>query len=87
MPERWRTAWNPNSFKFETPIRKGVKTPIRIEWQLDEDERMEAQGLAEYDLPEVGVNLYFRDGKLDTIQLGPEYDDDDNIVWPERILE
>ncbi len=57
------------------------------EGQLDEDERMEAQGLAEYDLPEVGVNLYFRDGKLDTIQLGPEYDDDDNIVWPERILE
>ena len=31
VPERWRTAWNPNSFKFETPIKKGVKTPIRIE--------------------------------------------------------
>ena len=37
VPERWRTAWNPNSFKFETPIRKGVKTPIRIEWQPDGD--------------------------------------------------
>ena len=37
MPERWRTAWNPNSYKFETPIRKGVKTPIRIEWQPDGD--------------------------------------------------
>lgn len=35
--ERWRTAWNPNSYKFETPIRKGVKTPIRIEWQPDGD--------------------------------------------------
>ena len=37
VPERWRTAWNPNSFKFETPIAKGVKTPIRIEWQPDGD--------------------------------------------------
>ena len=37
VPERWRTAWNPNSYKFETPIRKGVKTPIRIEWQPDGD--------------------------------------------------
>ena len=37
VPERWRTAWNPNSYKFETPIQKGVKTPIRIEWQPDGD--------------------------------------------------
>lgn len=37
VPERWRTAWNPNSYKFETPIRKGVKTSIRIEWQPDGD--------------------------------------------------
>lgn len=26
-----------NSYKFETPIKKGVKTPIRIEWQPDGD--------------------------------------------------
>lgn len=37
VPERWRTAWNPNSFKFETAIQKGEKTPIRIEWQPDGD--------------------------------------------------
>lgn len=37
VPERWRTAWNPNSFKFETAIQKDVKTPIRIEWQPDGD--------------------------------------------------
>lgn len=37
VPERWRTAWNPNSYKFEAPITKGVKTPIRIEWQPDGD--------------------------------------------------
>ena len=37
VPERWRTAWNPNSYKFETAINKGVKAPIRIEWQPDGD--------------------------------------------------
>ena len=37
VPERWRTAWNPNSYKFETPIKKSVKTPIRIEWEPDGD--------------------------------------------------
>ena len=37
VPERWRTAWNPNSYKFEAPIKQGVKTPIRIEWQPDGD--------------------------------------------------
>lgn len=37
VPERWRTAWNPNSYKFTAPIEKGVKTPIRIEWQPDGD--------------------------------------------------
>ena len=35
VPERWRTAWNPNSYKFEVNLRKGEKTPIRIEWQPD----------------------------------------------------
>lgn len=37
VPKRWRTAWNPNSYKFETAIQKGKKTPIRIEWQPDGD--------------------------------------------------
>ena len=37
VPKRWRTAWNPNSYKFETAIPKGKKTPIRIEWQPDGD--------------------------------------------------
>lgn len=37
VPERWRTAWNPNSYKFETAIPKGKKIPIRIEWQPDGD--------------------------------------------------
>lgn len=37
VPERWRTAWNPNSYKFDAAIKKRVKTPIRIEWQPDGD--------------------------------------------------
>ena len=35
VPERWRTAWNPNSWKFTCQLRRGVKTPVRIEWQPD----------------------------------------------------
>ena len=37
VPERWRTAWNPNAYKFDAAIKKGVKTPNRIEWQPDGD--------------------------------------------------
>ena len=35
IPERWRTAWNPNSHKFEVDLVEGEKTPILIEWQPD----------------------------------------------------
>ena len=35
VPVRWRTAWNPNAWKFEYPLVKGKKTPIRIEWEPD----------------------------------------------------
>ena len=35
VPERWRTAWNPNSYKFTAELQPGRKTPLRIEWQPD----------------------------------------------------
>ena len=35
VAERWRTAWNPNSWKFTCQLTKGQKTPIRIEWEPD----------------------------------------------------
>ena len=35
VAERWRTAWNPNSWKFKAELKKGVKTQLRIEWQPD----------------------------------------------------
>ena len=35
VPERWRTAWNPNAYKFTANVRKGVKNQLRIEWQPD----------------------------------------------------
>lgn len=37
VPERWRTAWNPNTWKFSAPLKQGVKTQLRIEWQPDGD--------------------------------------------------
>ena len=35
VPERWRTAWNPNSYKFATELQKGKRAQVRIEWQPD----------------------------------------------------
>jgi alpha-D-xyloside xylohydrolase len=35
VAERWRTAWNPNSYKFTANLKAGVRVPIRIEWKPD----------------------------------------------------
>jgi len=35
VPERWRTAWNPNAYKFATKVAKGRRSHLRIEWQPD----------------------------------------------------
>ena len=35
VPERWRTAWNPNSYKFSTELQKGKRVQLRIEWRPD----------------------------------------------------
>jgi len=35
VPERWRTAWNPNAYKFEAELQKGRKAHLRIEWLPD----------------------------------------------------
>lgn len=35
VKERWRTAWNPNSYKFSFNMKKGQKYDLRIEWRPD----------------------------------------------------
>lgn len=30
---RWRTSWNPNSYKFSARFEKGERIPIKIEWK------------------------------------------------------
>lgn len=35
VSERWRTAWNPNAYKFECRLGKARRIPIRIEWRPD----------------------------------------------------
>ena len=37
VPERWRTAWNPNTYRFETALPKGKRQQLRIEWRPDGD--------------------------------------------------
>ena len=35
VAERWRTAWNPNAYKFEAVVEPGRRSQLRIEWQPD----------------------------------------------------
>ena len=35
VPERWRTAWNPNAYKFSFDMTKGEQYDLRIEWRPD----------------------------------------------------
>ena len=35
VAERWRTAWNPNAYKFSTQLTAGKRSQLRIEWQPD----------------------------------------------------
>ena len=35
VKERWRTSWNPNSYKFSFEMKKGQKYDLRIEWRPD----------------------------------------------------
>jgi alpha-D-xyloside xylohydrolase len=35
VPERWRTAWNPNSYKFTIDMKAGEKQKIKLDWKPD----------------------------------------------------
>lgn len=35
VPERWRTAWNPNSYKFTLDLEKGKKHKVVLDWKPD----------------------------------------------------
>jgi alpha-D-xyloside xylohydrolase len=35
VPERWRTAWNPNSYKFSVNLEAGKRVPIKVDWIPD----------------------------------------------------
>ena len=35
VSERWRTAWNPNAYKFSMDLQKDKRVQLRIEWQPD----------------------------------------------------
>jgi len=35
VPERWRTAWNPNSYKFSLDLKAGQRRKIKLDWRPD----------------------------------------------------
>ena len=40
------------------------------------------ENLSGYEFYDAGITVYFKEGILDTIQMGPEFDDNDEVVWP-----
>ena len=74
--ERWRTAWNPNSFKFCCRLEKGQRAHILVEWNPDGSTsycglrallpKEEEQGAIAF-LSEMGdeIDYYFIDGHAD----------------------
>jgi len=35
VPERWRTAWNPNSYKYTVDMKAGERRKIKLDWKPD----------------------------------------------------
>jgi len=35
VPERWRTSWNPNTYKFRVRLEAGKRVPVSIQWKPD----------------------------------------------------
>jgi alpha-D-xyloside xylohydrolase len=35
VPERWRTAWNPNTYKFRVKLEAGRRVPVSVQWKPD----------------------------------------------------
>lgn len=35
VPERWRTAWNPNSYKYTVDMKVGERRKIKLDWKPD----------------------------------------------------
>lgn len=35
VPERWRTAWNPNSYKYTIDMTAGERRSIKLDWKPD----------------------------------------------------
>ncbi len=33
VPERWRTAWNPNTYKIRVQLEAGKKVPVSVQWR------------------------------------------------------
>ncbi len=35
VAERWRTAWNPNTYKFRVKLEAGERVPVKLHWRPD----------------------------------------------------
>jgi len=54
------------------------------EYEVEEIEDDEFENMVQYIFDKENINIWFEDDKLTTIQIGPEFVDDDTIRWPQR---
>lgn len=87
VPERWRTAWNPNTYKFRIQLEAGKAIPISIQWKPD-------GGISYLGLKSLGPLIPEEQGKLSLwSEMGQELDyyfihgeNMDNIISGYRTL-
>ena len=54
------------------------------EYEVEEIEEDEFENMVQYIFEKENINIWIEDDKLTTIQIGPEFVDDDTIRWPQR---
>lgn len=82
--ERWRTAWNPNSYKFSYPMEEGKKVHLLVEWKPDGGTSYlglralspcpsEAGTISFWSEMGDDEDYYFVDGQADSVDVVPSF--------------
>nr|WP_321409751.1 hypothetical protein [uncultured Carboxylicivirga sp.] len=57
------------------------------EYEVEEIDEDGLEDMEQYIFDKENINIWFEEGRLTTIQIGPEFVDDDTIRWPKRATE
>nr|WP_319398686.1 hypothetical protein [uncultured Carboxylicivirga sp.] len=54
------------------------------EYEVEDIDEEGLEDMQQYIFEKENINIWFEEGTLTTIQIGPEFVDDDTIKWPQR---